>query len=118
MPRSKSSLGLDENLVGFLCYLFCWVSGLIFLILERKSIFVKFHAIQSTLTFLALTVLKYLIDSISYVPIIGWLFGRILYLALDVLWLVLWALLMYKAFIGERYKLPFVGDIADRYSGY
>ena len=43
----KSSTGLDENVAGVLCYLFWWVSGLIFAVLETRSNFVRFHALQS-----------------------------------------------------------------------
>ena len=47
----KSSTGLDENIAGLLCYVLGWISGLVFLLLERDSNFVKFHAVQSIIVF-------------------------------------------------------------------
>jgi uncharacterized membrane protein len=43
----KSSTGLDENIAVLLSYLFWWLGGLIFFIVEKKSKYVKFHALQS-----------------------------------------------------------------------
>lgn len=43
----KSSTGLDESIAVLLAYLFWWVGGLVFFFLEKKSKFVKFHAMQS-----------------------------------------------------------------------
>jgi uncharacterized membrane protein len=42
---AKTSTGLEENVAGLLCYLFGWVSGLVFLLLETENRFVRFHAI-------------------------------------------------------------------------
>ena len=52
--KERSSTGLDENVAGFLCYLFGFVTGIVFLVVEKESRFVKFHAMQSTITFLGL----------------------------------------------------------------
>ena len=56
-PRGASSTGLDANVAAVLAYAFGAISGVVFLIIERKSAYVRFHAMQSTLTFLAVTVL-------------------------------------------------------------
>src|SRR4051812_40280489 len=65
-----SSTGLDPNLAAALAYLGGALSGVAFLILERQSKFVRFHAMQSTMTFLGVLVLHLLFVS---TPIIGWL---------------------------------------------
>ena len=52
----KSSTGLDANLAAMLCYAIGWVTGLIFFVVEKDSRFVKFHAMQSIIVSLALTV--------------------------------------------------------------
>lgn len=103
----KTSLGLDENVEGLLAYLLFWVTGIIFLVLEKESDFVRFHAMQSTITFLGLMVLSYIFAIIPFGFIITWL--------LDLLGLVLWILGMLKAYQGERYKFPFVGDLAEQW---
>ncbi len=48
---AKSSLGLDKNVVGLLCYVVGFVTGIVFLALEKESTFVKFHAVQSIIAF-------------------------------------------------------------------
>lgn len=98
--HEKSSTGLDENVAGFLCYLFGFISGIIFLIIEKRSGFVKFHARQSTLAFLSLFVISMILGMI---PIIN-----LLLLPLWILVLALWLLLMIKALQGKRYALPIV----------
>ena len=47
----KTSIGLDENVAGLLCYVLGWISGIIFLLIEPKNNFVRFHAIQSIVVF-------------------------------------------------------------------
>ncbi|UCF79869.1 MAG: DUF4870 domain-containing protein [Candidatus Eiseniibacteriota bacterium] len=103
-----SSTGLRENSAGLLCYILGWVTGLIFLALERDSKFVKFHAMQSLVVFLFLSAVAVLVPVI---PIIGW-FVSILAWPVG---FVVWILMMYKAYKGEMYKLPVAGDFAERY---
>jgi len=64
----QSSTGLDENVAGLLCYLLGFITGILFLVVEKKSRFVKFHAMQSTITFLSLFVISVVL---GWIPIIG-----------------------------------------------
>ncbi len=50
-PEAESSTGLSANLAGLLCYALGWVTGIVFVVLEKKSTFVRFHAWQSIVTF-------------------------------------------------------------------
>jgi uncharacterized membrane protein len=100
--KGKSSTGLDENVAGFLCYLFGFITGIVFLVVEKESRFVKFHAMQSTITFLILFVILLII---GWVPILG--------ILVWILCLILWVLLMIKALQGKRYSLPIVGRMAE-----
>jgi len=100
--KERSSTGLDENVAGFFCYLLGFITGIVFLVVEKRSGFVKFHAKQSTITFLILFVISLII---GWVPIIGFL--------VLILSLILWLLLMIKALKGERYMLPIVGKMAE-----
>ena len=50
-PETESSTGLSPNVAGLLCYVLGWVTGIIFVVWEKKSTFVKFHAWQSIMTF-------------------------------------------------------------------
>lgn len=102
----KTSMRLNANLAGALCYLLGWITGLIFLLSEEKNQFVRFHAVQSIITFGGITVVSIVLGFIPYVDmILGWL--------LSLLGLALWVILMVKAYQGERYKLPWVGDFAE-----
>lgn len=105
-PVMKTSLGLDENIEGFLCYLFGWITGLIFLVLEKNSKFVKFHAIQSIIISVAGFVL--LIGS-NLIP-----FGFFISMAIGPITFILWIILMVKAYQGEWFKLPIAGNIAEK----
>ena len=103
----KSSTGLEANLAGALTYVLGPITGILFLVLEKESKFVRFHAMQSTITFVALFVISLVLGMI---PILGWL----LLLPFQLLVLVLWIFLMFKAFKGEKFKLPTIGDLAER----
>ncbi|CAB3289011.1 conserved membrane protein of unknown function [Methanocaldococcus lauensis] len=102
------ALGLDRNIEGALSYLLFWISGLIFLLLEKEDDFVRFHAMQSFITFLSLSIINIII---SKIPIIGWIISALINIAIIILWIVG----MFKAYNGEKYKFPIFGDIAEKY---
>ena len=106
----KSSTGLDENIAGLLCYVLGWVSGIVFLILDQENKFVKFHALQSIIIFGVLSVLNSLL---GWIPVLGLIVGVIS----GILAFVLWIMLMVKANQGERYKIKWAGDYAERWAG-
>lgn len=101
-----SSTGLEENVAGLLTYLFGFITGVVFLVIEKESSFVRFHAFQSTVTFLVLFVVQ---------VVGGWipLLGPVLSLIITPVSAILWILLMVKAYQGERYQLPVIGEIAE-----
>jgi uncharacterized membrane protein len=102
----KSSTGLDANLAAMLCYAVGWVSGLIFFVIEKDSRFVKFHAMQSLIVWLAVTVIWWVL---MMIPLM-WLISPILLLGI----LILYVLLLVKAYNGEKFKMPYAGDIAEQ----
>jgi len=108
MGNGKTSLGLDENIEAMLSYLLGWLTGIIFLLLEKESDFVRFHAMQSTVTFLAINVLQLFL---RFIPVIGWLLSALL----GIVALILWIVGMVKAYQGERYKFPIFGDLAEEW---
>ena len=83
-----------------------FITGIIFLIIEKKDKLVRFHAMQSTIVFGGIFVLTLLM---AMIPILGWIIDFFLALAA----LVLWLLLMVMAIQGKRFKLPIIGDIAE-----
>ena len=105
---AKTSGGIDENVAGALAYSLGWITGLAFLLTEPANRFVRFHALQSVLVFGALSVAWFVALSI---PLLGWIVAIVV---IPVISVVLWLLLMAKAYQGERYKVPYAGDIADQ----
>ena len=110
-----STTSLEPNVAGLLCYVLGWITGLVFILIEKENKFVRFHAMQSIVTFGAFTVLWIPFSVLSQMDILRVLFG-ILQTVTGVLAFVLWIVLMVKAYQGERFKLPIAGDIAEKNS--
>lgn len=103
----KSSTGLEANVAGLLCYVGWWVSGLVFILIEKESKFVRFHAIQSIYVFGVITIAMI---------VLGWIprIGDVLFWLIWVLGVALWIILMIKAYQGTMFKLPWAGDLAEK----
>jgi len=112
----KTSTGLTENVAGLLCYVLGWVSGIVFLLIEQENKFVRFHAMQSIMTFGGITVVSIVLSILGLIPFIGVLFDILRYIV-GLIAFVLWILLMVKAYQGTMYKLPWAGDIAEKRAG-
>jgi uncharacterized membrane protein len=104
----KTSTGLDPNVAAALAYGLGWITGLIFVVAEPHDRFVRFHALQSIIVFGTLSAITILLQAI---PILGMLIAVFLVVPLSA---VLWLLLMFKAYQGEKFKLPIAGDMADQ----
>ncbi len=107
-----SSTGLQANIAGLLCYLGLWVTGIIFLVIEKKSQFVRFHAAQSLVVFGVLSILSVILRALPF----NWFFS-VLSAIVGLIGFILWLVLMYKAYQGQAYKLPIAGDIANGIAG-
>lgn len=104
----RSTTSLDPNIAAALSYGLGWVTGVAFLLMEHENTFVRFHAMQSTIVFVTLSVACILLQSI---PILGMLIAVFIVIPLAA---VLWLVLMFKAYQGERFKLPIAGDMAEQ----
>lgn len=102
----KTSTNLEENIASLLCYVLLWITGLIFYLIEKENKTVKFHAMQSLLTFLPLSILAAIINFVPYLWILGWVIWILIF--------ILWIILIIKAYQGEKFKVPIVGDIAEK----
>ncbi len=105
--RSGSTMNIEPNIAGLLCYLAGWVTGLIFYLVEKENKFVRFHAMQSIVVFGAYSVISIIL---WFIPIVGWVLGTILGITMFVLWIML----MVKAYQGQKWKLPVAGDFAEK----
>ncbi|MEM1577587.1 MAG: DUF4870 domain-containing protein [Candidatus Pacearchaeota archaeon] len=106
--ETKTELNIDENLEALLCYVLGWITGIVFLVLEKKSKFVKFHAIQSIIVFGFLTLIFIIFSSI---PFIGWFIFAPL---ISVFSIIIWIISMIKAYNYEWFKWSIAGDIAEK----
>jgi uncharacterized membrane protein len=100
------SLNLPQNVASTLCYALFWITGIIFLVLEKKDKTVNFHAIQSIVLFGGLAILS---ACLSWIPYAGAFFGA----AIGIVAFIFWIVLMVKSYQGELYKVPLAGDIAE-----
>jgi uncharacterized membrane protein len=106
LHTEKTSTGFNANVAAALSYLVGFVTGIIFLVIEKENKFVRFHAMQSTLVFAGIVAVDILLQ---IVPILGALVVIFVVIPLSA---ILWLLLMFKAYQGEEFKLPLVGQMA------
>src|SRR5690349_886391 len=104
----KTSTGIQPNVAALLSYAFGFISGIIFFVIEKENKFVRFHALQSTILFGAIFALQFALPITIFLAIIIPL--------LSIASLVLCVILMLKAYQGEMFKLPVVGDLAEKNS--
>jgi len=103
--NQKTSTGLDQNIAAMLSYILGFITGIIFLIIEKENKFVRFHAMQSIVVFGAIFLIGLVI---GWVPIIGWLIGALI----SPISLVIWIILLMKSYKNEWYEFPIAGKIA------
>ncbi len=117
-PLGPTTINMEPNVAGGLSY-FTWVAGLIFFLIEKQNRFVRFNAMQSILlsvlaivVYVVLTILTTILAFSS----IGCIFFPI-QLLVDLGLFVLWVICIVNAFQGKYFKIPFIGDYAERWSG-
>ena len=116
-----STTGLKTNVAGLLCYVGIWVAGIVFLIMERKNTLVRFHAMQSLVTFGILQIILNIANAVRhwlasldgvwlvYPHLIG---ATVVYGVFLAIGIVLWIVLMYRTYNGHLVKVPLSGDLA------
>lgn len=118
--HTPSSTGLSPNVAGALSYVLGPLTGIAFLVMEKQSRFVRFHAMQSTLVGIAMVVVNVVLGVfnavLARIPFIGWLFALGIGLIFGLLSLALWLALMFQAYQGREWELPIVGEHARKYS--
>ena len=117
---AESSTGMSANVAGLLSYVAGWITGIVFVVLEKKSTFVKFHAWQSIMTFGVLTVAQIVVAGI--LTAIGFaafspgliLFASVISTIIWILTVILWIVLMIMAGTGKMWKVPLAGNWAEK----
>lgn len=115
----SSVLNVDENIGGVLSYIF--PLPVIFLFMKEKNEFIRFHSIQAIIVMVFLIIFFSVFQSLSLMVhafgLFGWILQNIIYTVLGLASLALWVFLLIKAYQGERWKVPVVGDIAEKQLG-
>ena len=114
MVATTGTEGLSENVAGLLCYVVGWVTGIIFLLIDKRP-WVKFQAAQSIVVFGGLTIIRIALGLMATMigGSVGWgLFGGLM-VVVGLVGLILWILLMVKAYQHADFRVPIAADIAD-----
>lgn len=115
-PQSSTG-GLADNVAGALAYMTI-IPAIIFLVLEpfNRSRFVRFHSYQSIFFALAWFVISIGLNIIAHIPLFGWL-TILLWPLVGLAGLIIWLVLVLKAFQNQMFKLPVIGDMAEKQAG-
>ena len=117
MADNQDSLKMEPKLAALLAYSLGLITGIIFYILGQNNRLVRFHAMQSIVVFGFITLLWIISPALIFMPVLGSFVRMIVYPILSIASIILWAMLMYKAYSGEYYKLPIAGEIAEKFAG-
>ena len=107
--NGKSVLGLSEKYASMLAYAGVFVSGILILIFERENKTVRFHAMQSTVFFVLMLIVSSIVSGLfGWI----WLIGGLINFVVSSACIAAWLYLIYKAYCGEIYKIPIIGETA------
>jgi uncharacterized membrane protein len=92
------------------------IPAIAFLVIEpyNKRRFIRFHSFQCIFLAVALFVLGIAMSILWHIPFLGWLVLFLLWPLISLAELILWLFLMYKAYQGQMFKLPVIGDMAEK----
>lgn len=109
----------NENILAAVAYFFAPVLAAIIYLIEKdkkdKSEYVLFHAKQGIVLGVALLLVWIVLSIIALIPIIGWIFGFLAGTIFMLVEIILWLFMAYKAYSGEKYKLPVINEYAEKY---
>jgi uncharacterized membrane protein len=111
VPEETPQSGLSDNAAGALAYVTI-IPAIVFLLVEpyNKNAYVRFHSWQSIFLGIAMFAIEIVL---SVIPIVGWILIPFVLIG----FLVLWIIVLLKALKGQRFKLPFIGDLAEKQAG-
>lgn len=117
-PIAPAATGLRENVAGLLCYLLGWLTGIVFLLVDKRP-FVRFHAAQSIVVFGALTIIRMILvyGLIGFHMFGMWALWSLISLVVSLTTVILWIVLMVTAYQGKRLEIPLAADLARSIAG-
>jgi uncharacterized membrane protein len=116
LPATAAS-GLADNVAGMLAYV-TFIPAIIFLVTEpyNKSRFIRFHSFQSIFLFVAVVIIQIALSVLTIVPFLIFVTAP-LHLLVALGALIVWIIVLLKANQGQMYKLPIIGDLAEKQAG-
>jgi len=122
LSARQKPVSLRDNFLGALAYV-SFVPAVVFLLIDRyrRSPFVRFHSIQCLLLWLVCIVLAVVVRvvflGLLFIPKVGPLLAVLVVVVVGLAAVFVWIVLLVKAFQGEKFALPVIGDVAEQYSG-
>lgn len=113
-PTAAPGAGMADNVAGMLAYVTI-IPAIIFLVMEpyNRSRFIRFHAFQCLFFAVAWTVLWIALSIFAHIPFLGWL-SILMWPLIGLAGFIIWIVLLLKANQGQMYKLPVIGDMAEK----
>ena len=120
---SPAATGMTDNMAGALCYLFGFITGILFLVLApyNQNRTVRFHAFQSiflniawVVVWIAITILSI---ALHIIPVLGAIISILLHACLGLGGFILWLYMMFKTYNNEKIVLPVIGPMAEKQAG-
>jgi uncharacterized membrane protein len=122
-PPQLTTVTMNDNLAGALCYLLGFITGILFLVLApyNQNRTIRFHAFQSIFLniawFAAYIVVSIISLAFHVIPFLGTFVSIVLHLALFLAFVIIWFYLLFKTYNGEKIVLPVIGPFADKQAG-
>jgi uncharacterized membrane protein len=114
--NKKSSTGMDPKIAVLLSYLFSWIGGLIFYLMEKENKFVKWNALQALILGIIEIICIIVVSVIlGMIPYIGWFFFSWLGYVLAGLCWILAIICIIMGFQGKSFRIPGISKLADKY---
>lgn len=115
---APATSGLQENVAGLLCYLLGWLTGIVFLLIDKRP-FVRFHAAQSIVVFGFLFVIRLVMMIFGFSgSFFGfWAIYSIVSILISLLTVVAWVVLMIMAYQGKWFEVPGAAGVAKNIAG-
>ena len=112
----ETSLHIDPNLAGALCYLFACISGILFFLLETQNKRIRFHALQSILIFTVLSLLT--VASAVLAILTDFVPFRLANYTIWIIHFLVWLVMVISTYQGKTIKIPGIGDFAQEQVGW
>jgi uncharacterized membrane protein len=122
-PVVAPSVGMTDNMAGALCYLFGFITGILFLVLApyNQDRNIRFHAFQSiflNIAWVALEIVAAIVSAVLiHIPILGAIMTGLIYLVIGLGAFIMWLYMMFKTYNGEKIVLPVIGPMAEKQAG-